>query len=61
MLDDGCNDHRQRGNVETESNLLDWGKVDAPVAKGWVDDSVHDRDHDDEGDRVQVVDLVDVG
>ena len=54
-LYDGRPQHCRGTDHETDENLLDWREADAVLAESWVDDNVANRDHDDEGEWVEVV------
>lgn len=58
LLHHGCGDHRERAEEEADTHSLDGGETDAELAEGRVNDVVHDGDHDDDGDGVQVLDDV---
>lgn len=76
VLDDGADDHRQRGEEEAQSHSLDGRELDASLSQGRVDDLVEDgcncwsifvsilwwksrlTNHDNERNRVQIVDQV---
>ncbi len=48
--------HHGRGTgEETEGDLLDWGEADAVLAERWVEENIADRDEDEEGEGVEVV------
>lgn len=58
VLRDGGADHAAPSEEETGRDALEWGELDAHAAEARVDEFVHDRDEDDEGEGVEVVDDV---
>lgn len=53
-----CGDHSQTGHDESTSHALDGRKLDTSFAKSRVDEEVEDRDHDDNGDGVEILDQI---
>lgn len=53
-LDDGGPDHTHGGDVVAGGDTLDGGEVKTHLAEGGVDDGIHDGDHNDEGEGVEV-------
>jgi len=51
-------EHSETGNDESSKDTLDRGEVDTTAAEEGVDDVVENGDHDDNGDRVQVLDEI---
>jgi len=58
LLKDGSVDHSETSDEETGRNTLDGAEVEASGTEEGVDDTVEDRDHDDDRDRVQVLDKI---
>lgn len=58
VLHHGGGNHGHGGETETEGHTLQRGEVDADPSKARVDESVQDRDHDDDGDRVEVLNQI---
>lgn len=56
ILDDCCCDHGSGSEKETPCNPFQGREPDPHAFKTWVQESVGNRDEDDEGDRVNVVD-----
>ncbi|CAH0027857.1 unnamed protein product [Clonostachys rhizophaga] len=56
VLHDGGGDHGEGGDDETGGHTLDGGGGEADLAEAGVDDVVEDGDHDDDRDRVEVLD-----
>lgn len=54
ILDDTGGNHGQRGQCETSSDLLDRRKHNSCLAKTRIDNEVHDRNNDDDEDRVKL-------
>ena len=57
-LEDGGVDHGETSDEEASIHTFDGGEVDVASAEEGVDQVVEDRDHDDDTDRVQVLDQV---
>ena len=56
VLHDSSPDHGSRTGEEASGYPLDRGKVDAYLAKAWIDEQIADRNDDDQGERVEIVD-----
>lgn len=50
-LQDCGDDHLNGAEEESEADSLDGAEVDLPSSKSGVDDEVHQRYHEDDGDR----------
>ena len=58
LLKNGGIQHGESGDEETGVDTLDWGKVDPELPETGVDEVVENRNEDDDGDGVQVLDQV---
>lgn len=58
VLHDGGGDHGGGGKEVADGHAADGRQVDADLAEAGVDDVVEDRDHNDNGDGVEVLDDV---
>jgi len=56
VLYDSSPNHCNRTSKETGGDPLDRGEVDAYLAKAWIDEQIADRNEDNQGERVEIVD-----
>lgn len=58
FLQDGGIKHGKTSDKETRVDTLNRSEVDTTLAEEGVDDVIEDRDEDDDGDRIQVLDEI---
>ena len=54
VLDHAGPDHGRRGDKVSGGDSLDRREVEAHLAQGWVDEDIEERDHDYQGEGVEV-------